>query len=1228
MSIADLIKRRRSIKHTASQKQKGDLLYRALTPNSEIKNGQEYMNALDWALEQDDIRNIAISGPYGSGKSSVINTYFKNRHYEDVLPISLAAFNLESMSAKGGKIRDDELEIGILKQLFYRVRADRISESRYRKLQPENLIRNIAIGIVVEFLLLVLLYFVFPNQVRSFVASLNKLSVSWRVFVWIAIVGTLWFACFAAVRWFRKNGNLHEIKLLDKATIKGGEKEDKESVFNKNMDEIVYFFEETGYRIVVIEDLDRFESASIFVALRELNNLLNHYEGIKEKITFIYAIKDDMFQKEGERTKFFDFIIPIVPYISSTNSGEILRQQLQFDDEKNTSRLYDITGEYISLISPYISDMRDLICICNEFIVFKNTLKGNQSLNLNDTQMFSLIVFKNLYPKDFAQLEDETNDSIVRRAFYDKRKFIADRETHLNTKKIAQEEIINKVEKEVLSNVRDLKITLLMCVMGFSAWIKSISDGKSTYAYSEILQDDFDLDLFKKTRLRVNYTDANRTDYKYIDDIEETVVENGGDYFERIDRVKKGLDDCKETAKREIEKYEQKLNDLRTYTIQCIIKEFGTDFLCEEVRENDLLVFLLRNGFIDENYTDYINYFHPKSISKDEMNFILGVRNHKSELDYSYPLKNVSQIFDRLQDYEFQQREILNYDLVDYVLDSKSDSEAEGFLIKQLSNHSTESMSFIKAYVERGYHIERLTELLCHNNHQFWIDICKDTGISLESRFRYLSNILSYALIEDIEAQDKNDAFEGTFSGFFLSHPEVFMRIKGVPVERQIQIVDTLDLVFSDLETSELDESIKRHIFENACYEINPTMLRRLVEWKNPDLTVDLETKNYTTIRLVDYQPLTEYIHREFDMYVSDIILGVDTNTSEDINAVEDIIERLQPGNIDMALSVLEKENVVWDHIEECCMAEDEDEHGYRQQIWEYLFNNGRIRCTWENVEAYYREYGDDETWVAYISNNIDDLILAANKEDVSIDIREKLVFEDLTEEIYRKVVTKIYQKSYGDTLGKINSMKIKVFIEEHLLPFTKVYWDELHVVAADLRVLYALENKMAFTQNLDGITLTIDEVNQMLSNDGFDDNVKDHILKKITPSEMTEKTAMILRETTRGIPKEYIKEAWELLPDDKRFLLFLNHMDVYQNDELPLLFKQLSPDYVQLLERTRHKYSLPYSDDNRALLEKLKARDYITSVEEEYVNKTDKVLFPSKRERVLSGYVKHAKQV
>ncbi len=559
--------------------------YEALTPKNNIENGQEYMAALDWALSKPDVHNIAISGPYGSGKSSVIESYLKERVGLKALRVSLAAFNLEEMiDGDGGEIDEDNLEIGILKQIFYSVDSDRIPQSRYRKLQPETSWRIPLTGLLVLIVLCGVICFFAPDKTYTFITNVNALSWWETVIVYIGLFGVVWYMLAKFVGWFRKNGNIKELQIFDKATLTN-EKDGEESIFNKNMDEIVYFFETTKTELVIIEDLDRFKSTNIFVSLRELNNILNHYEKIKGRVKFVYAIKDDMFEKQGERTKFFDFIIPIVPYISSTNSGEILREKLLFNNVKNMSGIYDISGAFVSLISPYISDMRDLTCICNEFNVFKNTLKGNQQLDLLDEHMFAIIVFKNLYPKEFANFEDEAEESIVRKAFSDKKKFIEKQGGLIEEKKQIERDKINQIEREALKSVREIKLALVNALVDFQYPVYQIYDG-TVYSFANILSDDFDIDILKKKWIDVYWKEGHYDRQKRINDVEKIIKENG-DYFTRIDRVNKGLAKCKEESRTSIEEYEKKINGLRSYSICEIIEEFGIDFLDVSVRDND-----------------------------------------------------------------------------------------------------------------------------------------------------------------------------------------------------------------------------------------------------------------------------------------------------------------------------------------------------------------------------------------------------------------------------------------------------------------------------------------------------------------------------------------------------------------------------------------------------------------------------------------------------------------
>ena len=77
-------------KRKVAEKSEKETPFFSLAPTRKAQNIDAYKKAMDFALSQEDIHNIAITGPYGSGKSSFLRTYFDDRR--DVLWISLALF--------------------------------------------------------------------------------------------------------------------------------------------------------------------------------------------------------------------------------------------------------------------------------------------------------------------------------------------------------------------------------------------------------------------------------------------------------------------------------------------------------------------------------------------------------------------------------------------------------------------------------------------------------------------------------------------------------------------------------------------------------------------------------------------------------------------------------------------------------------------------------------------------------------------------------------------------------------------------------------------------------------------------------------------------------------------------------------------------------------------------------------------------------------------------------
>lgn len=116
-----------------SQKQEETSRYVDLAPTSDADPKSIYSTALAFATANDKVHNIALTGPYGSGKSSIINTYLK-RYEGNYLRISLASFLPDSEDNRR-EIDPQEIERSILQQMLYGQDADKLPLSRFKRIQ-------------------------------------------------------------------------------------------------------------------------------------------------------------------------------------------------------------------------------------------------------------------------------------------------------------------------------------------------------------------------------------------------------------------------------------------------------------------------------------------------------------------------------------------------------------------------------------------------------------------------------------------------------------------------------------------------------------------------------------------------------------------------------------------------------------------------------------------------------------------------------------------------------------------------------------------------------------------------------------------------------------------------------------------------------------------------------------------------------------------------------------
>lgn len=728
--------------------------YISLAPIDNVENAEVYFQALIWAIKQEKVNNIAITGPYGSGKSSIIETFLKKEKGKvkkeiKSINISLANFSRkkEALSSDKKKIdveqeivnyaQEEKVEEEILKQLFYKVKYKKLPQSRYKRLHKINGVLLFAKIFMVIAVIGLLIYQLFKDSLQEFnkkrdifvfeKAGIVSTICTIVLIVVLLIIITYWL--WLALSKVKIKG----LNIADKASIELDNSKSS-SAFNKNMDEIVYFFEVNKFNVVFFEDLDRFGDNSIFIKLRELNTILNNNDMIKRKISFVYVIRDDVFLGK-ERTKFFDFILPIVPFINSTNSVEVMRKWLG-------ERKYNISDEFIKRVSVYIDDMRILNNVFNELSIYKKLLTEGQRLNLEDEHMAALIIFKNLYPKDFSDLQAEKG--IVKEAFENKVSFVKNKIESIKGEHTDCRNILNSIDEEVLDTLTELKKIFIFDFVLYDRNYISLNIGDNSYSFKTFMSDEFDFELLLTDNIVINYRNENGyTQTETIKNVNEyTSSNNSKGIIDKYNYLKHNTHKRKVDLQQQISELQEKERTIRSLKLKELIKEYNIkDILSENVRENKLLVFLLRNGYIDESYSNYMNIFHEHSITADDMNFILSIRNYEAK-QFDYKLTKCEQIIENLSEYEFEQLEIFNYDLLECLLEKMPSSIKCINFIKALISNLNIGWDFINEFSSYTKHRECFLQLLAKYWDNMWTFISNHPALDKNRKEGFLLEIL------------------------------------------------------------------------------------------------------------------------------------------------------------------------------------------------------------------------------------------------------------------------------------------------------------------------------------------------------------------------------------------------------------------------------------------------------------------------------------------------------
>lgn len=1167
---------------------------------------EDLNEALNVAFKQKKIRNIALTGPYGSGKSSILETLITTLPEErKPLHISLATLRVDdaaeeldksSRSSKereeesdksscSSKERDEEsdkssrsskeredaeealnrkIEYSILQQLIYHEEVSIVPNSRFRRILhiPSEKLKKYSYRVIVFILAFFIAFEPSWARIESLYSWLNW--GQWNVIPDILAVIYMLAVVGLVVRKLipnYANSKLYKLNLKD-ASI---ELNEDSSIFNRHLDEILYFFQATEYDIVIIEDLDRFCTSKIFLKLRELNFLLNESEVIDRHIVFLYAVKDDIF-KDEERTKFFDYISIVIPVINPSNSKAKLKNALAERGFKE-----GFPDNDLSEIAFFIQDMRILKNIANEFAQYYKLL-SKKNTHLDKIKLLAMIVYKNYHPQDFALLH--RCQGKVYQCLSKKADFIKLALKEVEKEKAELAELKRRKEENAHLQEIDLRTLLLEKLRNqFLYGLSHIYLGSGRRTLPEIAADSklFE-ELMEQTNVNYDY-EVHSYRNNYNTNIDTDFSKKEINYDSRLEAIR--------TTPQQLIDKEQSLASqemgIRSYTFQDLLSRLDLQE-CEEYTKIELspiMDLFLRLGYLNEEYYDYISYFYEGMITLNDYDLLLSIKR-KIVQPPATRIEKIENFYKELQPYMFKHKAILNNDLVDYIATNYPKRFEQ---IMEVIEKNDVPLEFLAQYYLLGKEHKKVFEhFIKWGKEKSWDIIVEHQNETERAQLQEAWLRFSGGIVTAPQ-----DWLNKNFS-FIESH---YLKIG---LERSLELCSQSK--FEEISSSIGD--LIDCIIEYCAYTINAHNLRVIVSYL---------TKEPIDDGKINYSWCLKTNNSDFIQYVND-------NLEECLKLFSDECKK---ENDKAILALLNSKEITPEFKEQYLNGQENkllDYNGIEEEGLKLATQLFLIEPTWENIVWYFKNRnGLTSELSSYILHYEEKLSeLTATSQEGMQDLFESITNCSNIPTTALFKFLKAFSANYldGIDVSDLDHERLKLLLENGKFPFTDENTEALK--ETDIFGAYLIAHHAEMLKNISPDFFEESSVScEVLTSEKFSLSQKEEILKAIPSSHLYSSEAIanaaievIINQTTQEIDKDVLIEIVKKSTLKEMRLRLVTKMVQSTSDKevISELLNLLGGIYSEIAAReTRPKVEV--NAENKTLLEILKAKGFISSYPE-----------------------------
>lgn len=1176
-----------------------------------------YVAAIEAALANDQIRNIALSGNYGVGKSSIMREVARRQDHR-IVELSLStlapieASQLDDSVPIQATTPTNRIQQEIVKQLLYREYPSRTPGSRFRRIERFRWWRAIGTSVLLGFVVAVIFLLTgWTVQITSVFTPYVDIGVWAHPAIWsaAALISLL-------VSWLFY-GKLH-IKQFSAGSATVTLNESSVSYFDQYLDEIVYFFEVSDRDVVLFEDIDRFNDSHIFETLRALNTLLNASPQIKKPIRFIYAIKDSIFDRIGleiegrrcdtkllmaddpaqaeveavraNRTKFFDLVIPVVPFITHRSARNLALQLLGQVE-------HEVAPELLDLAAQYVPDMRLLKNVRNEFIVFRDRVFSGdgKQLNLNETDLFAMMLYKSTHLADFESIR--LGHSRLDILYKLSRELVAE-----NIKRIEGELRVLRQQISRINGAASRSTQLgerLLAHVNWTAQAVGYRTRNATYSVAGEVKSPDDL---KGAQFWTNFVSLEgdptlqwRNNNNYNQELSfsrDSLVAALGDPLD----AESWNEADREALTEQIDEKMEDIKFLRSADLGDLVKrpkflvqyregKQSFETIAKMILTSGLAYQMIRAGYINRNFTLYTSTFHGDRVGSAATNFIIHhVERDLMDEHFELGPEDVDAVVRERGKSALKEPALYNIAILDRLL--ASDVDAADIMIRSLVVLGERQANFLQAYLAAGGERPRFIERFTVASTRVLTHLVSQIDLDDSSRLALVDVVLAHLT----PLKQRTDS---AVSSYLSAHYAEFTALTSdatvsVQAERIGVLFGDAGITVPHLEP--LGQQTRTSFVSRNLYEIT---------YQNLAIAIDNTATLALDVIRARSETVYDYVLRHLDKYLD----AIDGNSATiDVNehfraVIEDVLSLEAPRLSD----VIERAAPACEVIDLTEVSEG---------AWPALAEHRRFPATFSNVSKYVVARGEIDVHLAKIltaTTTITDTNTADEKSKTALAVAILTAADHVPSAALR---TELVESLSLEDYLVVNEITAEVGdLFAHLLKYNLIA-DEAasyeHLAGTDWQTRKAFIQVSRKFSSYMTPALVGEDLAALLASGDINSTIKNVVVEQATKyAEVADSRGLneLARYATKSegelSPDVVQKMAQNSVSAPQIILLLESHLGLISRDQLFTILQALDGDYPKLTEVGRGKLRLPNTRADRALLERLRKEKTVSSYDD-----------------------------